>query len=114
MLLNFSNKEIYAAMVEHSIPTVTRKSIAGMLKSFGHGREEACNYLEKQGIVRINWDHHCKCGACDPEPAVSIKLPGEKGQYWMSVGREYFNALPTDEQEKITAHIKKFGGEIVD
>ena len=71
MLINISPSDLKDRL--HSIQdSQQRRSISGMLKSGDlDGRISAVRFLQKQGIVNVDWTYQCQCGVCDPEILVS-------------------------------------------
>jgi hypothetical protein len=70
MLINFHINDLVSVMRSADLSPHQIRSTKGML--LGRGRIDAVLFLEKNGIVRIDRDHHCKCGVCDPEWLVNL------------------------------------------
>jgi hypothetical protein len=74
MIFNFTKKKISQKMLEKGIPKNTRHTIIGMISSNSiPGEKSAALFLQKNQLVRIDWNFCCNCGNCFPEPLVSFK-----------------------------------------
>lgn len=68
MQLDFNFNKIPSSVLSGN----QRRSIQGMIRSGFAGKADAVRFLEKKGIVHVDWTYHCQCGVCDPEPLVTL------------------------------------------
>jgi len=78
VLLDFVVDRIKEVPKFQALPKQQRLTALGQLRSGSAvALRSASIFLERAGIVTIDWDHHCNCGVCDPEPKVDLVMPDD-------------------------------------
>ena len=79
MFKDFTIKDLNKTLMSKGFSQKERREILLKLYPWHFGKKwdffaenESWQYLEEKGIVKIDWNHHCQCGWCEPEPLVEI------------------------------------------
>ena len=73
MRLNFSSQQLRDALQTlQTVPAQTRRSLLGMMRNQLANADLGIG-LARMGLADIDWQHHCQCGWCDPQPVANLR-----------------------------------------